>query len=255
MTFETRMGATPFEFREDGDTLTLQGYASTFNQPYDMGWYDETVAPGAFARTLGRKPDVRLLINHDDLPLARTASGTLELSEDTQGLLVRATLDRSDPDVARIAPKLRRGDLNQMSFGFRIDSSEGQEWGDVEGRRKRTLRSLNLHDGDVSVVTFPANPTTTVGLRSTTPFGLEPVVAALLDLERRNAPRDQVQDFLSGVLDHFRAAGIDPAAAVDLLEAPAETESVDNSPESDERAAALLATERRVASIRALIAR
>src|SRR5690349_10489831 len=104
MKTERRMAVSDLEVRESSDILTLTGYASTFNQPYDMGWYTETVDPKAFQRTLGRKPDVRLLVNHDGLPLARTTSGTLTLDADSRGLLVSASLDRSDPDVERLAP-------------------------------------------------------------------------------------------------------------------------------------------------------
>lgn len=96
-TFERRMGATILEVRETADALTLSGYASTFGQPYDMGWYTETVDADAFKRTLGANPDVRLLINHDGLPLARTVSGTLNLDTDKHGLIVSADLDSGDP--------------------------------------------------------------------------------------------------------------------------------------------------------------
>src|ERR1035437_9561901 len=106
------MAVTGLEVREGSDALTLTGYASTFEQPYDMGWYAETVNSGAFKRTLGQSPDVRLLINHAGLPLARTASGTLTLDTDSRGLHVSATLDPSDPDVASLVPKMKRGDLS-----------------------------------------------------------------------------------------------------------------------------------------------
>ena len=151
------------EVRTVGGTITIEGHASTFNQPYNMGWYTETVAPGAFARTLGRNPDVTLLVNHDGLPLARTGSGTLELSEDESGLYTRATLDASDPDVKRLVPKMARGDLNKMSFAFGLTDG-GDEWD--ESYTQRTMRHLNLDGGDVSVVTHPANPNATVSMRS-----------------------------------------------------------------------------------------
>ena len=106
------------EVRTTANGVSVEGHAATFNQSYDMGWYEETVAPGAFARTLKTGPDVRLLVNHDGLPLARTRSGTLDLAEDKSGLYMRSTLDPKDPDVMRLVPKLQRGDLNQMSFSF-----------------------------------------------------------------------------------------------------------------------------------------
>ena len=132
------------EIRTAGSSITIEGHASTFNQPYNMGWYTETVAPGAFARTLGRNPDVTLLVNHDGLPLARTTSGTLQLSQDSTGLHIRSQLDSSDPDVQRLVPKMQRGDLNQMSFAFGIVKDQ---WADKDSRR--TLTELSLAGGDV----------------------------------------------------------------------------------------------------------
>ena len=151
------------EVRTTANGVSVEGHASTFNQSYDMGWYQETVAPGAFARTLKTSPDVRLLVNHDSLPLARTRSGTLDLSEDKSGLYMRSTLDPNDPDVKRLVPKMARGDLNEMSFSFGM-SEGGDEWS--EDYTARTLRHLNLEGGDVSIVTYPANPNATVSLRS-----------------------------------------------------------------------------------------
>jgi len=153
--------------RTAGKSIEIEGHAATFNQPYNMGWYAETVAPGAFSRTLGRNPDVTLLVNHDGLPLARTGTpakpGTLDLAEDDSGLYMRATLDASDPDVMRLVPKMARGDLRQMSFAFGLTDG-GDEWS--EDYTSRTMRHLNLDGGDVSVVTHPANPNATVSMRS-----------------------------------------------------------------------------------------
>ena len=151
------------EVRTTAAGVSVEGHASTFGQAYDMGWYQETVARGAFARTLKTSPDVRLLVNHEGLPLARTRSGTLDLSEDKSGLYMRASLDSNDPDVKRLVPKMARGDLNEMSFAFGL-SEDGDEWS--EDYTTRTLRHLNLDGGDVSIVTYPANPNATVSLRS-----------------------------------------------------------------------------------------
>ena len=123
-TVERRTLVTDFEVRSDSSTVVCEGYASTFNQKYDMYFYNEEVAQGAFTKTLSESPDVRFLLNHDGLPLARTTSGTLELSEDSKGLAFRTTLDATDPDVARIVPKMKRKDLNQMSFAFRTIKDE-----------------------------------------------------------------------------------------------------------------------------------
>ena len=93
--------ALPFEVRTDGDTLTLTGYASTF-EPYEMyggpaaGGRIEQIDKHAFDKTLREKPDLMLLVNHGGLPLARTKSGNLQLSCDDHGLKVVAQLDRND---------------------------------------------------------------------------------------------------------------------------------------------------------------
>lgn len=213
---ERRMAATVLEVRDnDNEGVTLTGYASTFNEPYDMGWYTESVDPGAFKRTLGRNPDVRLLINHADLPLARTTSGTLTLDTDKRGLRVSTSLDPSDPDVARLVPKMKRGDLNQMSFAFRIDGDEGDAW--APDFSTRTLRSLDLNNGDVSVVTYPANPNASAGIRAAG-TAVEPITSALSALETRGASDAEVVEVLTRALAHFR--GEPTPEATEVVEDP-----------------------------------
>ena len=140
---------------DDKDTLLFTGYASVFNKGYGVrdqrGQYTETIKPGAFKKTLKEQDDVRFLVNHDGIPLARTSSGTLELEEDDYGLFVRAELDPSNPTVAEIASAMKRGDLNEMSFAFAAirDDFDARE----ENREVTEARLF-----DVSVVTYPANP-------------------------------------------------------------------------------------------------
>jgi HK97 family phage prohead protease len=146
------------EIRATSDgKLGLTGYASTTETPYDVMDFTETISRGAFKRTLGEDPDVVLLINHEGLPLARTRSGTLTLSEDVRGLRVDAVLEPADPDVKSLVPKMERGDLTEMSFAFRATN---QEWD--EEYTQRTIREVSIHRGDVSMVTHGAN-TATVG--------------------------------------------------------------------------------------------
>jgi HK97 family phage prohead protease len=157
-----------FELRAEGDNgLTLTGYASVFDAPYEVyggpergGWV-ETVDREAFDVTLREKPDLHLLINHEGMPLARTKSGTLKLATDQHGLHVEADLDRRDPDVQRLETKMDRGDMDEMSFAFRTIR---HEWSEDESERR--MLELSLHKGDVSVVNFGANPATSTQLRS-----------------------------------------------------------------------------------------
>ena len=143
---------------EDG-TMRLSGYAAVFNNDSVPLPFIERIAPGAFRKTLAETPDVRLLINHEGLPLARTKNGTLRLEEDEIGLYMDA--DLPDTQAARdLYTLVERGDVDQMSFAFRVIR---QKWNDM--RTERTLTELSLADGDVSVVTYPAYPTTTVEAR------------------------------------------------------------------------------------------
>jgi HK97 family phage prohead protease len=143
---------------EDG-AMRLSGYAAVFNDASVPLPFSERIAPGAFRKTLSETPDVRLLINHEGLPLARTKNGTLTLSEDEVGL--RFDADLPDTSEARdLYTLIQRGDVDQMSFAFRVIR---QKWS--ADRTERTLTEVSLADGDVSVVTYPAYPTTTVEAR------------------------------------------------------------------------------------------
>ena len=154
----------------------LVGHAAVFNQwsvviPWGgpRGQFRERILPGAFDRTLDAKPDVKLKVDHTGLPLARTVSGTLALTPDDIGLGIRAPLDERDPDVLRIIPKIERGDLRHMSFAFYVPEG-GDEWSLNAEVDERTLRDIELDNGDVSVVGDPAYPATDVAFRSLTRY-------------------------------------------------------------------------------------
>jgi len=153
---------------EDG-TMRLRGYAAVFNDASVPLPFKETIAPGAFRKTLSETPDVRLLINHEGLPLARTKNGTLTLTEDERGLFMDAEI--ADTTEGRDLYKLvERGDVDQMSFAFRVIR---QKWS--EDRSTRTLTEVSLADGDVSVVTYPAYPTKTVEAREALRTAIEAI--------------------------------------------------------------------------------
>jgi len=161
---EIRSAAKPIELRaEPGDeTISVSGYAAVFNEPANiLDIFEEVIAPGAFDEALARGDDTVFLVNHRDLPLARTSSGTLRLSVDPRGLKVETDLDAADPDVGRIVPKMRRGDLSKMSFAFR---AVREEWDDTGEIPRRTILEVELYD--VSIVTDPAYQGTEIGLRS-----------------------------------------------------------------------------------------
>lgn len=160
MTFEIRAGI-PAEIRADDSGVKVEGYAAVFGQETDIGGiFREVIERGAFKDAIGRD-DVVFLINHEGLPLARTRSGTLNLTEDDHGLKIETTLDPNDPDVKSIEGKMKRGDLDKMSFAF---FPEIQEWDESGDTPLRTIKRASLHD--VSVVTTPAYDGTEIALRS-----------------------------------------------------------------------------------------
>lgn len=148
-----------------GKVGTLSGYAARFNSDSaDLGGFTERIDPAAFDWTLEQNPDVRALINHDpSLLLGRTRSDTLRLKTDAKGLKIE--VDLPDTSYARdLVVSMERGDLTQMSFAFRtIEDSWDFETGPVP---IRTLRKVDLNDGDISPVTTPAYPETSVSVRA-----------------------------------------------------------------------------------------
>jgi HK97 family phage prohead protease len=119
----------------------------------------EKIAPGAFTKTLQETPDVRLLANHEGLPMARTKNGTMRLYEDERGLYFEAELANTQ-EARDLYTLVERGDVDQMSFAFRVIR---QNWS--KDRTERTLTEVSLADGDVSIVTYPAYPATSVEAR------------------------------------------------------------------------------------------
>jgi Escherichia/Staphylococcus phage prohead protease len=150
--------------------LRFSGYAALFDSPTWIGQpgvesgFQESLHPGAFAKTLADKADVRLLFNHDpSMVLARTKSGTLTLAEDRTGLKVDATLapTQAGKDLAVL---LERGDVSQMSFGFRVVTDEWSTFKGADGAdyQRRLIREVKLFD--VSAVTYPAYDDTTASV-------------------------------------------------------------------------------------------
>ena len=142
----------------------IEGHAAVFDSWSEtLGGifpFKEKVRKGAFSQTI-EKDDIRALFNHDpNYVLGRNKAGTLELKEDETGLYVR--IIPPDTQAARdLITSIERGDINQMSFGFMV---EEEKWDTVDGVDVRELRRVRLFD--VSPVTFPAYPSTDVGVRA-----------------------------------------------------------------------------------------
>lgn len=136
----------------------LVGLAAPYGSEAKIADFRETIAPGAFTRTLAENRDILCLADHDPARvLGRTKSGTLQLREDERGL--RFELQVPDTSTGRDLRALaERGDLGGVSMGFIAtrDSWDGE---------LRTLHEVELHEISI-VAAHPAYPTTTVSLRS-----------------------------------------------------------------------------------------
>lgn len=160
-----------YEMRATPEGLTLNGYAAVFNvRSLPMSFanvgagrrFREVIHPGAFAESLAGAPDMTLRYQHNlnSLPLGRTKSGTLELSEDDRGLRVRATLP--DSGWGRdAAVSVARGDVSGMSFRFR---SVDETWTQDGTERIRNLHKISLGP-EVSITDYPAYPDTSAAVR------------------------------------------------------------------------------------------
>lgn len=165
----------------------LDGYASTVEQSYEMydfwGPYEEVIDARAFDATLSRDPDVSFLLNHRGTTMARTKTRdpqTLTLSVDDSGLRVRALLNPERTDVRDMVIAINDGDIDQMSFAFRI--VRGQWSPDYTEYR---ILEVDLDRGDVSAVNYGANPNTSISARAKAALAAvedlpEPVLRALV---------------------------------------------------------------------------
>ena len=166
------------------ETPHISGYAAVFNSPSEEieEWgfrFTEIIRKGAFAKTL-KEADARALVNHDpNYVLGRNTARTLTLAEDQKGLAINVT--PPDTQWARdLQESMNRGDVNQMSFAFRVVKERYTE----NNEEKHVLRELlEVQLFDVSVVTYPAYPATSAVVRNLwqgTGLDLERVTSTLL---------------------------------------------------------------------------
>lgn len=157
------------EFRAIDEEFTVEGYATTFNQPYTLysepGFtLREQVAPDAFDEA--DMDDVILQYDHIGRVYARKSNGTLQLTPDEHGLRVRANLGGTAAG-RELYNEIAGGYTNKMSFGFTIDrdtrdTTEAED-GSVDILRTITaIRKLY----DVSAVSLPANDATIISARA-----------------------------------------------------------------------------------------
>jgi len=153
------------ELRVDDADGGLVGYAAKYDVwSVPMMGFKERIAKGAFDRALAEEQDVRALWNHDsNFVLGRSTNGTLTMATDDTGL--RVHINPPDAQWARdLMESVKRGDIDQMSFGFKVPKGGDTWWQEKDSKEVlRELRDVDLFD--VSPVTFPAYPQTSLDAR------------------------------------------------------------------------------------------
>lgn len=146
------------------NSLHVDGYVNAVcrdSKPiYDffMGdFFIEQISEGAFADSLGRNSDVKMLFNHDETRELAENGQNMQLYEDAIGLRVHAEI--SDPEVVEAA---KEGYITGWSFGF---TNPVSTWEETKPFARRYINKLDLLE--VSILTVePAYYATTAEFRT-----------------------------------------------------------------------------------------
>ena len=150
-----------FETREDNGDMVISGYFAVFNSDYEI-WPGATESIDAHAFDGALSDDIRALIDHETrLVIGRNKSGTLSLKTDERGLWGEVSVNANDQDAVNVYERVKRGDVDQCSFGFVITDEEFEERAD--GTVHWTIKGVKLYE--VSVCTFPAYEDTSISAR------------------------------------------------------------------------------------------
>ena len=175
----------------DDDRMIVEGYATTFDQPYRL--YEdnnmvinEQVDARAFdGAQLG---DVIFQYNHTGRVFARTRNNTLEITPDEKGLFIRADLSGTE-EGRKLYEEIKGGYTDRMSFGFTVAEDRTDKTGDDPRTYLRTITKIGRLF-DVSAVSIPANDFTEISARSYVDGILDREKAEALAAEQR---RRQIQ--------------------------------------------------------------
>lgn len=169
---EYRALSAVMEVRADAkeDEMIVEGYATTFNQPYELYSYGnyrymEQVDPNAFEEC--DMDDVIMQYDHAGRVYARTRNGTLKLEVDDRGLKITADLSKTDT-ARQLYQEIREGMTDRMSFGFIVGLDERTTTRDEDTGKATVLRTIKRFKKlyDVSAVSIPANDQTSISART-----------------------------------------------------------------------------------------
>lgn len=183
-----------FELRsEDNGEMIVDGYATTFNQPYlllDYGDYKvyEQIDSRAFDKC--DMSDVVFLVNHTGRVSARTRNKTLDLSTDKHGLKSAAHLGGTEYG-RQIYEEISGGYLDRMSMSFIVGKDSRVITEDRENHVTTVMRTITEISKlyDVSAVSFPANDATEISARSY----FDGVIEELRGLDRLAAEKENAR--------------------------------------------------------------
>lgn len=172
-----------------GGEMMVEGYATTFNQPYTLYSFDdyevrEEIDEHAFDEC--DMTDVIMQYDHQGRVFARTKNGTLQLMTDENGLKI--TADLSGTEIGKqLYGEIKGGYTDQMSFGFIVGLDERTYTEDHETGKTTVLRRIKKISKlyDVSAVSIPANPATDLHTRSLSDGWIEEVKAERLRAQKR----------------------------------------------------------------------
>lgn len=151
------------ETRENGKSL-ITGIPIVFEQPTDIGgWFEETIARGAISQEV--LTDIDFYYNHDlnSKPHARTRNGSLNLTVGNDGVCMEAEINRERSDSNDLYITIQDGNIDGMSFMFRVDE---EEWTDLDTNYpKRRITKIGFIQ-EVSAVNYPAYEGTSISARA-----------------------------------------------------------------------------------------
>ena len=184
---------------DENETGVIEGVPIVFDKEtviYDYcGQYREVIEKDALKNT--DMKDVRLFVNHDidKITLARSKNGkgtmSFEVKED--GVHMRATLDiENNTEAKNLYSAIKRGDMDGMSFMFRVDKDEWEYLDSDLPLRK--IKSISIIH-EVSVVNFPAYNQTSVSARSSEETDTSPLE------EARKAQSEETEKRKSAEID------------------------------------------------------
>lgn len=175
----------------EGDEKIVEGYATTFDEPYELFSYDgytvvEQVDAAAFDEC--DMTDVIMQYNHEGRVFARISNGTLDLKKDDKGLKIRADLSGTELGL-QVYDEIKGGYTDKMSFGFKVAEDKREVTENREDGTITVLRTITKISKlyDVSAVSIPANDATSISARN---FG-EGVIAEIVREHNERERRKQ----------------------------------------------------------------